>query len=190
MIIIRIQSDWVGKDLNIVYDNVSNALDRYINLHPTPTRWPGLALWLHFQVLSDLITDLTFHPTSPAQTKSEACVDSISLLVNLAQKFTKLDYRLQFTPRRLRDLPNRTVGLIANVVGQMKGLPPEMVQGSIRRKSTLIPQLEELVGCRGGHGPLLFPKLWNEVDELRDMRDMKRTKIRGKYVAVCGLLAL
>lgn len=180
----------VGKDLNIVYDNVSNALDRYINLHPIHTRWPGVALWLHFQVLSDLITDLTFHPSSPPQTKSEACVDSISLLINLAQKLTKLDYSLPFTPRRLRDLPGRIVGLISNVVGQMKGLPPELVQGSIRRRSTLIAQLEELVECRGGHGPLLFPKLWNEVDELRDMRDRKRAKIRGKCEVVYGLLAL
>jgi hypothetical protein len=141
-------------------------------------------------VFSDLITDLAFHPTTPYPTKAEACVDSISLLVNLAQRVTSLDHRLTFTPLRLRDLPNRIVSLISNVVGQMRRLPPEMVQGCLRRKSTLVIRLEELVRYRGGHGPLLFPKLWIEVDQLKDMRDWKRAKVRMKCEGIVGLVAL
>lgn len=54
----------------------------------------------------------------------------------------------------------------------------------------MVPQLEELVDCRGEDGPLLFPRLWNEIDALRDMKDRKRSRLRGGCEVLYGLMAL
>lgn len=174
----------------MAYDHVTTALRVYMRHHPTPNRMPGLAVWLHFQAFAEILTDYAFTSTSPVNI--HACLDGISLLVNIAQMLVRIDYRLPFHPRRLRDLPNRVVNLISTVVGQLRKAPPDAVQTALRqgRMSSLLPQLEELVQCRGQHGPLLFPRLWLDVDELRDMRDRRRANARKACEAVYDVLRL
>lgn len=179
-----------GRRLNESYEALAAALERYIRLHPTTTRWPGVAAWLYFQRFAQLITDCAFGSPINPLIKIDACVDALSILILIAQALTKLDYTQTFNPRRLRDLPNQVVRLISMINIQLSLLPPVLVQRSLGRSKDLVAQMDELTRTRGQHGPLLFLKLWDEVDALRDLRDHQRSTARNVCQAVHDILTL